>query len=464
MKVLLLVALAAHIPACGPRSPRTADDGVPWARSGIDWTKPPAVSRPGPWAPPVLREAVLGNGIRIVVAENHRLPLVSLGVIHGAAGSREDGDKHGLASITLDLLDEDIEMRADDHGIQLETAIATDHAAQHVVLHGGELARAFDQLALTIRRPKLELDNDVFERRDAQLSLRSSENRRTAAHVFDRVVFGEHPYAYPAEGSYGLRLEDDDVKAFWRRAYRPDTMTIVAAGDTTLAAVRAEVERVFGDWKRPTAAAPMPPALPPYKAQLAVVDRSGWDEANVIVGGRAPGVGEGDQLPAAIANLILGGGEEGRIDRELHGTLGLTIGASASFWRGTAGGSWGVAATFGVANTGKGIRALLALLETARTTVPTADELANARRALLTGTRNGFETINSSARALERIVVQRLPLDRFTTLESRLGALKPDDLRDVLPLRDLSIVIVGDWETLKDELSTLGLPVQLHQP
>jgi len=459
MRGVALVALIALV-ACGPRTPRTGDDRVPWARSGIDWTTPPAVTSPLPWTPPVLHEDVLANGIRIVVAENHRLPLVSLGLIHGAAGSREDGDAHGLASITLELL----ETRAEDYGIRFETAIATDHAAQHVSLHAGQLPRAFDQLALMVRRPTLDLDDDVLEKRDEQLSTRRTENRRIAAQVFDRVVFGEHPYAYPAEGLYGLRLDEEAVRSFWRRAYRPDALTIVAAGDTTLATVRAEVERVFGDWKRPATAAPMPPPLPAYKAQLVVVDRAGWDEANVIVGGRAPGAGDGEQLAAAVANLIVGGGEDGRIDRELHGKLGWTVGASASFWRGTAGGSWGVAATFGVATAGKGIRALLALLETARTTVPTADELASARRDLLTGTRNGFETTTAAARALERLVVQRLPLDRFATLQARLDALTPNDLRDVLPLRDLSIVVVGDWEKLEDELRTLGLPIQMHQP
>lgn len=455
------LALLALLVACGPRTPRSGDDGVPWSRSGIDWTKPPTVASALPWTPPVLREAVLANGIRIVVAENHRLPLVSLGVIHTAAGSREDGDKHGLASITLELLDDNIETRSDDRGIRIETAIATDHAAQHLSFHVRELAVAFERLAATLRTPDLDDVYDLTKKRGEQLEMRKFENRRTAAQLFDRVVFGEHPYAYPAEGTYGLELDEKAVQAFWKRAYRPDAMTIVVAGDTTIDAVRAQVERVFGSWKAPATAIPLPPALPAYKARIAVADRGGSDEVNVIIGGRAPGVGQGEQLAAAVANLIVGGGEDGRFARALQGN---GLGASASFWRGTAGGSWGVSATFGVGTAAKGIRALLGVVESVRTSEPTAAELATARRALVTGTRNGFETTSTTARALERIVVQRLPLDRFATLDARLAALTPHDLRDVLPLRDLSIVVVGDWEKLEDELSNLGLPVQQYEP
>ncbi len=450
MKYAWLVAITLF--ACGPRAPRPpAERGVPWARSGIDWRKAPAVHEVA-WTAPAIAEATLDNGIRIVVVENHRLPLVAVRVLHTAAGSAIE-DPPGLASLTVDLLVDGAP------GVRFETAIATDHAAQLLVTRSRELAPAFAQLARMLRRPTF--DERAFTRmhatRLAETIEHHTQTRRIAARIFDRVVFGAHPYAEPAEGTVrSVRaLTREGVRSFSERQYRPDAMTIIVAGDTTLTEVRELASQWFDDWKAPASPLPAVPALPAYKASVAYVDVPGARETNVIVGRRASAVGDPQLLASEVANAILGGGVDGRLDRELHGKLALTFGASSSFWRGAAGGSWAAAATFDVANTAAGIRALLGLT-TARTTPPTSDELAAARRDLLAAARSAHDTTTGTARAVERLVLQRQPLDSHATLAARLATVSAAQARDALPLADLTIVIVGDWSRIRDGLAELG--------
>ena len=135
---------------------------------------------------------------------------------------------------------------------------------------------------------------------------------------------------------------------------------------------------------------------------------------------------------------------------------GLAPNATVMSWRGFAGGSWAAAATFDISTTATGVSALLALLKTARATEPTADELAAARRDLIAGVRSGYEFTSGTARAVERLVLQRQPLDSHATFATRLATLTPSQIRDALPVGELTIVIVGDWSRIRDGLAHLG--------
>ncbi len=449
-----LVIAVALFAACGQRAPRPAVDGVPWASSGVDWSTPPAVGDV-PWRAPTLREHRLANGVRIVVVENHRLPLVVITALHHAAGSRQDGPQRGRAALTVDALAER------ESGIS--TNVATDHASQELVSLTSRLSESVEVLARSIRAPAFRADN-VEQRRKVRLAEileHHGQTRRLAAQAFDRIVFGDHIYAQPAEGNHDgvATLYDRDLRDFWSRAYRPDRLTIVFAGDVTFDSASDLVATQLGDWRVTAPAPPSPPALPAYTPQLTYVDVPGATEANVIIGRRAGAAHTAPTLAGDIANTILGGGTDGRLDRELHGRLALTFGASASFWRGELGGSWAAAATFSTDRADEGIRATLAILERTRTAPPSDDELRRARADIIGATQRAFETTQGASRAAVRLVTSGLPLDTYESLSSRLEAVTATEVQGALELNDLSIVVVGDWSKLRDALGTLGLPI-----
>jgi zinc protease len=456
----LAIASLLAVASCGPKgSALPFDAPTPWQRSDIDWTKPPPLAADTPFEAPRLGRFALGNGIRVIVVENHRLPLVAIKAVHGDAGSRGDSATPGLAALTLESVDEGVAAST----LRIEQRIATDYASIEAIATSTQLAASLAALAKMSQAPRLD-DADVERvrmERGADLVQRLERPRTIAAHVFDRVVFGAHPYATPAEGTAAstIELTDAQVRVFHARAYRPSAMTLIIAGDVSVADVRARVESLFGMWREPKAPAASAPALPAYKPQLALVDIPGAAQSVVLIGTRGDAAGARQQLAADVASSVIGGGVGARLDRELHEKLALSLGASASAWRGRWAGSWALATTFATDKTPDGIRAALAVVEDARTTI-TADEVARAKANLIAAAQLSFETVAGTVRALERTTAQGLPDDWFATYAKRLDAIRVDDVRAAAAAwRDLSIVVVGDASKLETALPGLGLPI-----
>jgi zinc protease len=453
------ILVIGFVASCGPRSNRHGSAEVPWSSSGVDWTTPPAIATDVTRDAPRVSTGALANGARIIVVENHRLPLVALTAIHQQAGGREDSAQHGIAALTADAL---------VRGTEIEASIATDHASHHLVTTTSQLAASMDALEHALRAPSLSepVVARARDRRVREIEERRTRPRTIAAHVFDHLLFGTHPYAWAAEGVAEdvARLTTADVRAFWERAYRPDSLTLIFAGDISQTAAHELAERHFGTWapSTPRAVVAPPPALPPYAPQLAIVDTPGATDAVVIVGRLLDGrSSDTERMVREVSNTILGGGVTARLERRLHGELAITFGASSSFWRGEWAQTWSAAATFPTEAAATGLREMRALIETARSEQPTPSEVADAVAALERGTVQRFDTAASSARAFERLVVRGDPLDTYNQLALRLHAVAPNHARGVVSdsWDDLSIVVVGDRARLAGALATVGLPI-----
>jgi zinc protease len=76
---------------------------LPLAAQGQPKTPPPAGPLTAAPFPP-FQEAVLPNGVRLLVVENHRQPVVSMSLSFSAGSSFDPAGKEGLASMTAGLL------------------------------------------------------------------------------------------------------------------------------------------------------------------------------------------------------------------------------------------------------------------------------------------------------------------------------------------------------------------------
>jgi zinc protease len=127
--------------------------------------------------PPVTR-VTLENGLRVIVAEAHEVPLVEFYTMVGAGSAQDPAGKEGLASLTADLLTRGAgKLSAEDFARTVESlggSIAADAGTDGTIVSGEFLRDDFptglDLLRQVLREPTFAPD-EVRRARDAQLAI-----------------------------------------------------------------------------------------------------------------------------------------------------------------------------------------------------------------------------------------------------------------------------------------------------
>jgi zinc protease len=324
-------------------------------------------SLPGP---ETIRRRVLPNGLTILARENFSSPSVVLsgslmvGALDespargGLADLTASGLMRGTASRTFEKIYESIESL----GANLSFGAGT-HSTSFRGKSLAEDLRVLLVLAAEALRsptfPKPQMARLRAEKLTA-LSIRDQDTGSVAQLTFDELLYGDHPYSLPSDGSRETvsSLTADAARAFHRRAYGPRGMLLALVG-----AVRADealdaVEAAFGDWRNPQQ--PTQPGIPPVAGLTRIVRRDralpGKSQSDVVIGGIGPSRYDPDYLTAALANSILGRfGLMGRLGDVVRASAGLAYSVASSLAGGPGPGPWQVMASVAPANVERAI-------------------------------------------------------------------------------------------------------------
>jgi zinc protease len=275
----------------------------------------------------------LPNGLRVILHEDHSVPIVSVNVWYHVGSAREKTGRTGFAHLFEHLM-----FMGSGHVMPgqfdewLESAGGTNNgstANDRTNYWINVPANALD-LALFLESDRMGylLDTMTPKTVDAQRDVVKNERRERienqpygmASVVMDETLFPEgHPYHWPVIGYMPdlTAASYDDVVAFFKRFYAPSNASLVVAGDLDTAATRKAVEKWFGDVK------PGPPPEPmtvPGAAIGAVIKKTITDRVQlprVYLGWITPPLyAPGDAALDVVAN-VLAGGKNSRIYKRL---------------------------------------------------------------------------------------------------------------------------------------------------
>jgi zinc protease len=414
----------------------------------------------------------LGNGLQVVTVAHHEQPSVTMRVLVRAGAAQNPDGKGGLAELVAKLLDqgtrtrtaEQIADQIDSIGGIMTTGSGTDLTSANVIVMKDSFTLAMDLLADVIRNPAFAPEEIERQREQVISSLRVSgeDPAYVASVVFDRLVYGFHPYGKPGSGtpeSLG-RVTQDDLRAFHRQYFVPNNMILAIVGDITSEEAFAAAERVFGAWPRGNVPAWRPVEPPPPTRRLIVIDKPDAVQTEIRVGQLAIPRKHPDYLSFDVAVKILGGEGANRLHRVLRSERGLTYGAEADTQAFKQSGDF-------VAETNTRTET------TAETLRLTVDEIARLQRqrvferelgdaqAYLTGSFPlTIETPNDIATSVINAVFYELPIEEVATYRERVQAISPDDIqrvaREYIRPDRLSIVLVGNAKAFLSDLRGVG--------
>jgi zinc protease len=444
--------------------------------SAVDRSSAPPPAEPRPYHFPHVARATLPNGLRVLVAENHNAPLVSLRALVRSGADHDVAPTAGLASMTADLLDEGAGHRdairlAEDVGL-LGAALGTgadwdaSYISMDVLARTSEEALAiFADVAARPTLPEEGLERVRAERLNDILQQRN-EPGAIAGKRFSHLLYGTGAYGNSVAGNAEsvARITLDDVRRFHAQHYIPNNSAVVVSGDVDSARAIELVTRAFGDWQRGTEVPRPAPAPRPIDAsRIYVIDRPQAVQSEIRVGHLGVPRSCEDYFPLYVMNSIFGGVFNSRINLNLRERHGYTYGARSQFAFRRHAGPFVVAAPVRNEVTRESVTEMLAELRRIRTGDLEPQELDDTKNYLIGVFPASVQTASDVASRLVDIELYGLSEDYFDHYRESIAAVTQEDVARVAqkyldPDRVL-IVVVGNAAEIREPLGGLGMPV-----
>jgi predicted Zn-dependent peptidase len=467
---MLAACSGARVVTTPPPVPAPTTTPAPVAT--VDLTKPPNLGPPPSLRPPQISTRELPNGLKIVVLEQHELPLVDVILQIRSGGESDASGKMGTAALVAAMLTEGTTNRtalqiADQAaylGVQLNASSGWEQSNISLHTPTAQLDSAlalFSDVALRPTFPTADLER---VRKVRLTSLQQLRDRAPAIadRAFASAVFGDqHPYGRPLAGTEGslASISRDEVQRFYTTYYRPNNATLLVVGDVRPDDVERRARELLGAWARGTVPTPPTSASSATKGtRVVIVDKPGAAQTSFRLGGIGAPRTTSDYFPLQVMNTILGGSYTSRLNANLRETHGYTYGAGSGFGLRRSAGPFIASAEVVTAKTDSALAEFLKELRAIRDTVP-SDELAKAKRYLQLGLPSSFETTQGIASEFLPLIAYGVPLDFFASAVQRYGAVTQADVqrvaRQYVDPDKLTVVLVGDRKVIEPGIRAL---------
>lgn len=444
----------------------------------VDRSAPPRLAAPTPLVMPTAVERTLPNGLRLIVVEQRKLPLLDAVLLLRHGSEADPIGKDGLASLTAALLREGTTTR-------MSAQIAEQQAFLGIRLGSGA---SLEQTTISLHTPTAVLDsawalmgdivlNPTFPeaevervRNETLTGLLQLRDRPPAIadRAFNALLYGEsHPYGRAGGGTEQTvpGITRGDIASFWGTWYKPNAATLIIVGDITVADAERRANALFGAWTRgtlPTVAAASPPARAASETatSITLIDKPGAPQASFRLGSVGVARSTPDYHALMVLNTALGGSFTSRLNANLRETKGYTYGAGSSFAMRREAGPFVARAEIVAEKSDSALIEFMKELRAIRTTMSPA-ELEKAKQYLILGFPERFETTGDVAAQLAPLVTYNLPLDTWSSFQQGVERVTAADVQRVatryLDPAALRIVIVGDRATIEAPLRATGI-------
>jgi len=451
-----------------------ADVPVVVAASPAQRVAPPAAGPPAAVPVPVVREAVLANGLRVAVASRHDVPLIAAVLVAGGGAANDPAHRGGTYELMTTLLTKGTATRSATkiaHEVEalgggIAAGAGWDGTTLSVSVKTDRIGPAMAVFADVARHPAFAAEELARARTQAvdEAGIAMTDPRSIARMVATKAVFGDTRYGHVASGTVASlkAITRADVIDAYARSFVPRGATLIFTGDIELPAAVALATTAFGDWNPPapaTVARADGSAIP--APRTIVVDLPGAAQASVVVA--RPGLARSDAryYPAIVANTALGGGFSSRLNSEIRVKRGLAYGASSGLDARVGVGSL-TAATATKNASAPEVAGLIAAELRRLATAPVADDELAVQKAVLTGeVGRQVETVAGLAGRLAALATHGLPLSELAAWSAKVQAVTPAATAavaaSVFDPASASTVIVGDAKTFAPALVAAGI-------
>ena len=291
--------------------------------------------------------ATLDNGLRVLLLEDRRSPIVSVQMWYRVGSRNEAHGATGLAHFLEHLMFRGTAR----YGPGLFARIVERNGGQHNAFTSQDVTSyyvnlAADRLDLVLELEAARMQNLLLDPKiiaaERQVVI---EERRTRTEDDPGGALGEevsatafraHPYGQPIIGwpTDLTRITPEEIRAFYRAYYVPNNALLVVVGDLDATEALGKVKAAFGAIPRGAEPPPVLAVEPPQSSERRVTVRRPAELPIVYLGYPVPNQTSADAAALEVLSVVLSGGRSSRLYRDLvhERQLALEAGGDYSYF------------------------------------------------------------------------------------------------------------------------------------
>lgn len=437
---------------------------------------------------PKVEQFTLPNGLKVMILENHELPLASGSMRIRTGALLDPAEKAGLASIfgqvlrtggtkqrSADALNAKLESMA----ASIEANVGNESGSVGFNCLKENLDEVLELFKEVITQPAFSQDRFdlTLTQFRSGISRRNDDPGSIRGREFQNLIYGKDtPYGENEEYSTIANVKREDLIAFHDRYYFPANAMLSVYGDVDASTVKAKLEKLFADW---TVTRPAVPAFPTVTKQKSagvyIADKPDSEQTFFTIGHLGGKLNDKDYAALTVMSDILGGGGSftNRLMQRIRSDLSLVYGISSS-WSANylSEGTFTISGSTATANTAQAIAESLKEVKRMREEMVGPTELEAAKQRV----ENTFVfSFASPVQTLNRLMNYQYygyPEDFINRYKDAVSKVTAQDIlrvaKQYIKPEEFTILAVGQTEKFADSLKSLGevkkLDITIPQP
>ncbi len=353
---------------------------------------------------------VLDNGLIVLAREDASAPVVSIQIWVGAGAVHEQEFLGGGLSHLIEHMifkgtpqrpPGNISRTINDLGGDINAYTSLDRTVFLVDMPAARWATGLTVLADAVMNACFPEDEwrrekDVILR---EMAMGKDDPSRRVNELLLQTAYSVHPYRVPVIGYEDVfkTITRADLLAFFHRHYLPNNMIVSIVGDVHMADVRAEVQKQFGMYPRRAYPPVVLPTEPEQVGRRTTRQAGAWNVARLEWAWHTVPLSHPDAPALDLLAAVIGEGRSSRLACAIKENKKLVSQIEAWSFTPREAGLFGISAVFDPTNEPALTQALEDEIARYTNTPFSPEEIEKARRQMLTGTLDAFQTMHGQA-------------------------------------------------------------------
>jgi len=287
-------------------------------------------------------ETVLPNGLKVILLENHKAPLVTFQVWYRVGSRNEAWGKTGLSHMLEHMMfkgtervgPEEFSRTIQENGGNDNAFTSYDYTAYFENLNVDRVQVAIDLEADRMQNLLLREQDFRTERMVVMEERRLRTEDNPQAVLIEQVMataFQIQPYRWPIIGWMEdiARFTLEDLKTYYKTYYNPVNTFLVVVGDFKKEELLPKIEKAFGSYPKGVAPAQDRDKDAPQIGERRIFVKKEAQLPFLVMGYHVPNLREPDSYVLEMIATLLSGGKSSRLYQSLVREKRLVLSADA---------------------------------------------------------------------------------------------------------------------------------------